>query len=190
MSEQDIVPKLTPLDIQQQQFRSALRGYDRVEVLEFLELVRREYERTLHENVTLRERVKEADANIARLQEQEQELRRCISTAQGMADEVVSQAKREASVLQSEAESKAKARLSDAEMAHKRLRVEVADLRALRDRLRLSLRTMVEGQLQLLDAEAEAEAVVREVQEVEQVADPETSSVEVLRRLQKKLSKP
>lgn len=95
--------KMTPLDIQQQKFKTSLRGYDRTEVLDFLEIVRREYELLVRENRELRHAQADLKAELAHLREREDELRRCISAAQGLADEVTQQARREAEVLQGEA---------------------------------------------------------------------------------------
>lgn len=95
--------KMTPLDIQQQKFKTSLRGYDRTEVLDFLEIVRREYELLVRENRELRHAQADLKGEVAQLREREDELRRCISAAQGLADEVLQQARREAEVLQGEA---------------------------------------------------------------------------------------
>ena len=42
--------KITPLDIQQQQFRVRFRGFDMVEVDNFLDLLANEFEELLKEN--------------------------------------------------------------------------------------------------------------------------------------------
>jgi cell division initiation protein len=57
--------KITPLDIQQQQFRVKFRGFDMVEVDNFLDQVANEFEELLREN----NRVKEETARRGRIQE-------------------------------------------------------------------------------------------------------------------------
>ena len=47
--------RITPLDIQQKQFATRLRGFDMEEVDSFLELIREEMEELLRENANLRE---------------------------------------------------------------------------------------------------------------------------------------
>ena len=46
---------LTPLDIQNQEFRKAFRGYNEAEVDEFLEQVLHDYEELYRTNIDLRE---------------------------------------------------------------------------------------------------------------------------------------
>ena len=53
--------RITPLDIQQKQFKVKLRGFDMEEVYSFLELVREELEELLKENIT---RQMEIDAEL------------------------------------------------------------------------------------------------------------------------------
>jgi len=47
--------KITPLDIQQQQFRVRFRGFDMVEVDNFLDVLANEFEELLKENSQIRE---------------------------------------------------------------------------------------------------------------------------------------
>lgn len=49
--------RLTPLDIQQQTFKVAFRGYDREQVAGFLERIRRQYEEIVRENVEITTRM-------------------------------------------------------------------------------------------------------------------------------------
>jgi DivIVA domain-containing protein len=115
---------MTPLDIQQQKFKTSLRGYDRAEVLDFLEIVRREYELLVRENRELRHAQADLKAEVAQLREREDELRRCISAAQGLADEVLQQARREAEVLQGEARLQADRLQAESEQRADKLQAE------------------------------------------------------------------
>jgi cell division initiation protein len=151
MSEDQPVRRLSPLEIQQQRFRSVLRGFDRVEVLDFLALVRRELEALLHENRDLREALAHERAqNLAR-RDHEEELRRAIVTAQGMADQVLEQAHQQARLIEQEAELKARQRLHRAQEELADARAQHAALRRAQQELRLSLRGVLEGHLRLLD---------------------------------------
>jgi cell division initiation protein len=49
--------RITPLDIQQKQFRMKFRGFDVEEVYAFLEIVREEMEDLLRENANLKENI-------------------------------------------------------------------------------------------------------------------------------------
>jgi len=49
--------RITPLDIQQKQFKIKFRGFDMDEVYSFLEIIREELEEILKENSMLKEKV-------------------------------------------------------------------------------------------------------------------------------------
>lgn len=66
--------KITPLDIQQQQFRVRFRGFDMVEVDNFLDLLSNEFEELLKENNQLREEDRRKLARINELEAEEKEL--------------------------------------------------------------------------------------------------------------------
>jgi cell division initiation protein len=59
--------KITPLDIQQMQFKISLRGYDRQEVDRFLEELAQTVEGLNRDNAALRDKLGVADAQLAEL---------------------------------------------------------------------------------------------------------------------------
>lgn len=60
--------KITPLDIQQQQFRVKFRGFDMVEVDNFLDVVANEYEELLREINQLKEEGRQKSEKIQQLE--------------------------------------------------------------------------------------------------------------------------
>jgi cell division initiation protein len=68
--------KLTPLDIQQQQFSVRFRGFDTNEVDGFLETVASELEDLLKTNKELREELERKEARIGEYQNMEKTLKR------------------------------------------------------------------------------------------------------------------
>src|SRR5438874_895862 len=63
--------KLTPLDIQQQEFKVSIRGYDRIEVQAFLGTVADAVENLLKENAALKERSEMMEGQIINLRQKE-----------------------------------------------------------------------------------------------------------------------
>lgn len=61
--------KITPLDINNQKFRTKFRGFDVREVDGFLQAVAEELELQLRENSRLKERVKELESQVERLKD-------------------------------------------------------------------------------------------------------------------------
>jgi len=53
------MPQITPMDIFNKDFRTAMRGYDKNEVDQFLDLVLQSYEEVLEENEKLKEEVRQ-----------------------------------------------------------------------------------------------------------------------------------
>src|SRR5688572_19746318 len=111
---------VSPLDLRQQRFRSAFRGFDRIEVASFLAAVADDYEQALRETDQLRQDLSRMEAALNEHRELEKNLRATLLTAQKLADEVKVQADREAKHILREAEGrsdllleKTQARLED-----------------------------------------------------------------------------
>ena len=74
--------KLTPLDIQQQQFRTAtLGGFDKKEVDAFLDLLANDVEELIRQNKALTEELKRKEAEIQEHRERERTLKETMITA-------------------------------------------------------------------------------------------------------------
>ena len=73
--------KLTPLDIQQQQFRTAFWGFDKREVDAFLDVLANDFEQLVRENNALREEIKRKDAELLDHRERERTLKETMITA-------------------------------------------------------------------------------------------------------------
>jgi len=63
--------KITPLDIQQQQFTVRFRGFDQRDVESFLELVRNEFEELIRENNSLKDELRRKGEQIEKYQDNE-----------------------------------------------------------------------------------------------------------------------
>lgn len=95
--------KLSPLDIQHAEFGSAMNGYSKRQVREFLERVANELEGVLRENQNLRDSGKQYSEQINELQSSEAELKRVVIAAERIASEIRENAKREAELIVQEA---------------------------------------------------------------------------------------
>jgi cell division initiation protein len=111
---------VSPLDLRQQRFRSAFRGFDKVEVTAFLAAVADDYEQALRETDRLRQDVTRLEQLIGEHREHEKNLKATLMTAQKLADDIKANAKEEAHRIIGEAESrsdllleKTQARLED-----------------------------------------------------------------------------
>ena len=91
--------RITPIDIQQQQFKSRLMGYDKTGVDQFLEILAGEMERVLRQNQDLQEELAHARSALAEMREREATLKETLLTTQKVTDELKANARREAEVL-------------------------------------------------------------------------------------------
>jgi cell division initiation protein len=98
---------VTPLDMRQTRFGSAMRGYDKIEVTRFLEEAAADYEHTLRENERLRQQLASLDASVHQYREMEGSLKNTLMSAQKLADDMRENALRESARLVSEAEGRA-----------------------------------------------------------------------------------
>jgi cell division initiation protein len=111
---------VTPIDMRQQRFGTAMRGFAKVEVTSFLEEAAADYESALRENERLRQQIAGLEAAIGQYRELEGSLKTTLMSAQKVADDIREQAQQEAGRLVRAAETqvdllmqKAQARLDD-----------------------------------------------------------------------------
>ncbi len=86
--------RITPLDIQQKQFKVRLRGFDMEEVYSFLELIREELEELLKENSMLKEKVAILENQLEEYRKIEQSIRDTLMTAQKLVEDYKTNAKK------------------------------------------------------------------------------------------------
>ena len=105
--------RLSPLDIQSQQFRVKMRGYETREVENFLEMVAAEFEELIRENGKLKEKLARLTNQLDELRQREQTLKETMITAQKVTGDMKMAARKEAELIISEAELKAERTIDD-----------------------------------------------------------------------------
>src|SRR5438270_12280018 len=86
----------SPLDLRQQRFRSAFRGFDKLEVTSFLAAVADDYEQALRETDRLRQDLTRMEAVLTEHREHEKNLQATMTTAQKLSDDIRANAELEA----------------------------------------------------------------------------------------------
>jgi len=97
---------VSPLDLRQQRFRKAFRGFDPVEVTAFLTAVAEDYEQALRETDRLRQDLMRMEATLAENREHEKNLQSTLMTAQKLSDDIKASAELEARRIVREAEGR------------------------------------------------------------------------------------
>jgi cell division initiation protein len=98
---------VTPLDLRQVRFTTALRGFDRAEVAAFLLEVGDGYEQALRENERLRQEIARLESALVTYRELESSLKSTMLTAQRVADGMRESAVQNAARIISDAEARA-----------------------------------------------------------------------------------
>lgn len=121
--------KVTPLDLRQQRFKTAIRGFDRAEVTAFLSEAADDFEQILREQERLRQEMMRVEAILAEHRGQERNLRNTLLTAQKLADDIKDGAQQEATRIVREAEGRADLLLQKAQARLEDVQREIDGLR-------------------------------------------------------------
>jgi cell division initiation protein len=144
--------KMTPLDIQQQQFRVKFRGIDMVEVDNFLDLMANEFEELLRENNRLKEGERQKLDKIQELEGAEKELRNALISAQQICDGIKNNARKEGELIIEGAKDNARKILEAAQAQALEIEAEITKLKRQRAEFGASLRSVIDMHLRLLGA--------------------------------------
>ena len=143
--------RITPLDIQQQQFPMKFRGFDVEEVYAFLEVIREEMEELLRENANLKETVQRTESQIREYKSMETTLRETLMTAQQMVEDYKINARKEAELLIKEAELRADTMIKDSHEKVIKIHEDITDMKGIRRHFKEELRRLIENHLKMLE---------------------------------------
>ena len=143
--------KLTPIDIKKQEFKTALRGYDKVEVDTYLEYVAEEYERLLQSNQQLEKEVNALKVELRHYKDVEKTLKQTLYEVQQTSQLSKKTSEKEAELIKREAEVKARQMIEDAKAEVENLKRELTELQQQKDSLVTRLRYLLSSQLELLE---------------------------------------
>ena len=138
--------KISPLDIQQQQFKvKTFRGLDPEDVDAFLQTVAGEMEGLIRENNELKEQLSRHSRDSLDMAERERELRETLLSAQRVIEEMKINAKKEAELIVSEAELKGERIVADAERQLGELKTRIEDVRRQKIQFEMSLKGLLDS---------------------------------------------
>ena len=144
--------KLTPLDIRRQEFKRVVRGIDPEEVSVFLDMVAGEFERILRESKALSEERDELKRKVDELDSMKEAIQGAVVMAKKNSDEAINQAKKEAELRLKEAEVESERLVDDARRQAVHIQKEMDDIRNQRSILVGRLRSLLDGQMKMLEA--------------------------------------
>jgi cell division initiation protein len=147
---------LTPVEIRHVKLARRPLGYERAAVDRLLEDVTRSFEVVWRERADVRDEIERLEGELARYKELEALLRNSLVAAERAADDVRSQARREADVVLEEARVRAREIAGAASDERERVKAEIRRLRALEAEVRAAYRSFLLTSLERLESEADA----------------------------------
>ena len=154
---------VSPLDLRQQRFRKAFRGFDPVEVASFLAAVADDYEQALRETDRLRQDLMRMEAVLAEHREHEKNLQSTLMTAQKLSDDIKANAELEApSAIVREAEGRSELLLESTQARLEDIQREIDGLKLKRKDVETSIEANITTLRNTLEFVREQEARERD----------------------------
>lgn len=143
--------KISPIDIQQQQFKGKMfGGLDPEDVDSFLQSVASEVEDLIRENTELKEQARRAATDIESMKEKESDLRNTMLAAQKITEEMKANSQKEATLLIAEAELQAEKILDDANRKRSDLNNQIQDLKRDKVQFESALKSLLDSHYKML----------------------------------------
>ena len=146
---------LTPLDVRKKRgdFAKKVRGFDPEEVDAFLELVAERMEVLVKENLAFREEIEQLEERVVVQEGREQAVQEALVTAQSLRQDVEKQARREAELLEREAQTRIQGMIAESEKLLVVHTAALEDLERHRERFLKSFRALLERELDTVEVE-------------------------------------
>ena len=144
--------KLTPLDIQQHQFKKKGGRYDAAEVDSYVEMIRLDYEEALRICDGQKDQIRKLDAQLSEMHANERVLKDAIISTQKVSEEIKSNARKEAEILIAESHLEAEKIVDTAHREIERMHTDIAELKRQRIHFESEIRAIVKAHDQLLEA--------------------------------------
>ena len=153
---------VSPLDMRQPRFGTAMRGFDRNEVIAFLEEASTDYENALRENERLRGEIMRLEGSLNQFRELESSLKATLMSAQKVGDDMRDTAQKEAARIVREAEGRADLLIEKAQARLEDIEREIDGLRLKRREAEVSIEATISTLHNTLDFVREQERKERE----------------------------
>lgn len=153
---------ITPIEIQQQQFRVRFRGFDIHEVDDFLNSLTDEFEIIIKEYERLDTAVKRLTKENAEFRKREETFKKALVNSQKVMEQMKENARKSADIIISNAELKAEKILTRAHNRLAQLQEDIAALKRQRVQIETEIRSVLESHSNILDIEKKNREVVDE----------------------------
>lgn len=152
--------KLTALEIKQQEFEKAFRGYDKAEVQAFLNLMSNEWEHLVSKNRELENRIGELEEKLKHYERVEEALHETLQTAKESAEQKLTGARKDARNKIEKAEMEAESIIREATQQRQQVRQSIIRLLDRRKEIIGGIRSYLEMAQESLDQFSKDEAAL------------------------------
>ena len=142
---------ITPIEIQNKEFRRTFRGYNEEEVDEFLKIITDDFQSLYRENMDLQEKVKLYQEQVSRYKSIEDTLNATLITAQSAAEDTCSAANKKAKIIVEEAQLQSKHIIDEANNRILELKKEYDDLVREFKVFRNKFKSLLEDEIKSID---------------------------------------
>ncbi len=139
---------ITPLEIQNKEFKKVMRGYKETEVDEFLDKIMIDYEKLYKDNIELKDKIALLQEQIDKYANLERTLNNTLIVAQTTAEEVSSNAHKKAELIIREAENKGMAIIEESNKDVVKIKREYEEVKKQMHIFKTRFRTLLESQLE------------------------------------------
>lgn len=155
--------KMTPIDIQQHQFRVKFRGFDIQEVDTFLDQMADAFGALLDDQERLKNEIGGLRVQVQEFKDKEDAFKRVMVASQKTIETMKENARKTAEVTIAEAEVKAEKILNKAHARLAQLHADLAELKRQRTQIDIQIRSVLDAHARLLDmGQEEAKAIEEE----------------------------
>ena len=145
--------RITPMDIEQQEFTKSFRGYNEEEVDDFLDKIVKDYEELINENVRLNEEIERMQEKLKEFSQIEETLRSALLNAQKSATEMKEKVEDEAKIIIEKAEMEAKSLKQQVIQREDLVKNEIDNLRRYKFNFKEKFKSMLNLYLKMIESE-------------------------------------
>ena len=142
---------ITPVDLENKEFKKSFRGYDVEEIETFLSELAKDYARVYRENASMKDKNAMLSDTVENYKEMEETMRSAIISAQRTSEEILRNAHEQADTIIREAKVRAQELMNEADKNIQDLNREAAEIEGRNSLLRAKLRAVLNTYLGMLD---------------------------------------
>jgi len=144
---------ITPIDIQSKTFKTGM-GYSKADVDNFFATLVADYETLYRENVELKDKVSILNDGINHYKSIEKSLQKALVLAEQTAEETISSAKANATVIEQEAVLKAQSIVADAKIELDHIRTKTVEILQQYESYRAQYKALAKAQVEVLESDS------------------------------------